>query len=142
MNNETSVQSQIGIKSQANSWCSELNTTGDNYNGYDGYVAFDFSSISTPYDLLINSTTFSDESVELQNIEDENIIICGDNSDITKFTANGYVRLKDADEKPITMLKNGSYQGILNNQTMFCKTSFRQMTKYMTLLQVMSTEKL
>ena len=107
--NPDSVQSQIGIKYEANSWCSQL--YGQNN---DGYLALDFSRITMPYDLLINSVTNGDFSFEINSVEEEEIYFSATNRE--NLNANGYKWLKvdnngryDANGTAVPMLDNGSY---------------------------------
>ena len=88
------------------------------YNGMstlnDGYVAFDFSKLPSPYNLLINGATNRGFSIEIDNITDEKVVI----GELTNYvtmkgnTVNGndYMWNYDSEsEKQIPMLDNGSY---------------------------------
>ena len=127
--NTDTVALQIGVKSQANSWCSQISNDGQN----DGYLALDLSSIQTPYDLLINGISNGAFSLSVNNITEEKIIFINDDSQIpSKF--NDYVQMKGtlieedeenedyiydfSDDTSITvipMLNNGSYQGSITD---------------------------
>lgn len=127
--NANSIETQIGIKSVANSWCSRvIISTEDKENGYslgnDGYLAIDFSNISTPYNLLINGVTNGKYSVSIDEITEEKIQFVNDSSQVL----NGYVQLKgvvtnqndniweyNADGTVIPMMNNGSYQGVVTD---------------------------
>lgn len=100
--NTNSVQSQIGVKTLANGWC------GKN----DGYVAFDFSNISVPYDMLINGITNNDITYNIKNINFNKIIIYDTDENVSQF--EDYERLKNGDEF-VKMLDNGSYKGIVTD---------------------------
>lgn len=65
--NPDSVQSHIGVKSKGNTWCSEVQPTP----AYDGYILFDFSSVSLPCSMIINSMTDSGSSWTINNIEND-----------------------------------------------------------------------
>ena len=79
-NNSNAIQTQIGVRSKANSWCSKIGVgQEDKDKGYntnnDGYLALDLTGISTPYKLLINSETNSSYSIEINDIVNEKIIL-------------------------------------------------------------------
>lgn len=95
-NNPDDISSSIGVKTESNSWCSII--SGEN----DGYVAFDFSNISTPYDLLINSMTDASFSFEIKQYTDEKIYIS--NNKVQKLEEGGYKRVES-----VNMFDNGSY---------------------------------
>ena len=123
-NNENSIETQIQIKSQPNSWCSEI----CNDVGKDGYIAFDFGNIATPYDLLINSVTYDDKSWQLDNINNEKIIFYKSISEDIKTKFNEYTH-KDINGG---MLENGSYQGILtDNNGNITEFTFKLEGKYL-----------
>ena len=100
--NTNSVQSQIGVKTLANGWC------GKN----DGYVAFDFSNISVPYDMLINGITNNDITYDIKNINFDKIIIYDTDENVSQF--EDYERLKNGDEF-VKMLDNGNYKGVVTD---------------------------
>ena len=115
-NNSDAVQTQIGIKSKANSWCSKINVEQeDQEKGYninnDGYLALDLTNISTPYNLLINAESNKNYSIEVTNITDEKIILINDDDNIPE----GYIRLKDNNGNPVPMMDNGSYIGVITD---------------------------
>ena len=112
--NPDAIESQIGIKHKANGWC------GDK----DGYLALDFSNISTPYNLLINSVTDSAFSVEIDKITEEKIVFTQYFQQLPQSLTN-YVQIKGDESNGIytynengsviPMLENGSYQGVLTD---------------------------
>ena len=99
-----SLQDQFDIKIKANGWC------GEN----DGYIAFDFSNVSAPYDLLINDELKKYE-LSVNKIKHGKIIIYStiDEDDSSKFA--DYERLTDHNGLPIKMLNNGSYKGVITD---------------------------
>ena len=132
--NPNAIESQIGVKSQANSWCSQLEG-----NENDGYVAFDFSRISAPYDLLINGVTHSDFSFEIKGLEEEKIYISAEQ--VEKLEQKDYKQLKinaqgeyDADNgTPVPMFDNGSYLGnIVDSDGNIAEFRFTIEGKYIT----------
>lgn len=124
--NNNNIQTQIGIKSQENSWCVEVSEESKDA-GYsinnDGYLALDFSNIPTPYSLLINSVNNSNYSIIINNITEEKIQFVNDNADLL----SDYVQLKgdgreqtliyeyDSNGSVIPMMNNGSYQGVITD---------------------------
>ena len=100
--NSNDIQSQIGIRTLANSWC------GEN----DGYVAFDFSNISTPYNILINGITNNDITYDIKDINFDKIIIYDTDENVSQF--EDYEHLKNGDEF-VKMLDNGSYKGVVTD---------------------------
>ena len=102
----SSEETSIGIKTNANSWCNEIN---DEYNGY---VAVDLSNVSMPYSLQIDSQTDrSYQTIEINNSQIEKIILCGkyvdkDEESYAKLINDGYTNV---------LLKNGS-NGIPNGE--------------------------
>lgn len=118
-NNSNTIQTQIGIKTKANSWCSkisvkqEVKDKGYNTNN-DGYLALDLTDISTPYNLLINSEINSSYSIEINSIIDEKIILINDSYDIPE-NLQEYVRLKDSNGNTVPMMDNGSYIGVITD---------------------------
>lgn len=120
-NNLNAIQMQIGIRSKANSWCSKIGVgQEDKDKGYntnnDGYLALDLTGISTPYNLLINGETNSSYSIEINNIVNEKIILINDRYEIPK-NLQEYVRLKDSNGNTIPMMDNGSYIGVITDNT-------------------------
>lgn len=115
------VENQIGIKFKANSWCSMI---GNNQN--DGYLALDFTSVATPYSLLINGVSNSEYSIEINDITEEKIIFINDVSK-KPSSLSEYVQLKGeydaesdmwgykSDGITIPMMDNGSYQAVLTD---------------------------
>lgn len=115
------VENQIGIKFKANSWCSMI---GNNQN--DGYLALDFTSVATPYSLLINGVSNSKYSIEINDITEEKIIFINDVSK-KPSSLSEYVQLKGeydaesdmwgykSDGITIPMMDNGSYQAVLTD---------------------------
>ena len=112
-NNSNALQTKIGIKSKANSWCSKISGKQE---GNDGYLALDLTDISTPYNLLINGETNKDYSIEVTNIADEKIILINDGYVIPEDIQE-YVRLKDINGKTVPMMDNGSYIGVITDNT-------------------------
>lgn len=110
-NNSNAIQTQIGIKTKANSWCSKIGA-----NSNDGYLALNLTDISTPYNLLINGESDKNYSIEVTNITDEKIIIINDGYDIPEnLQEEGYVKLKDINNKTVPMMDNGSYMGVITD---------------------------
>ena len=110
-NNSNAIQTQIGIKTKANSWCSKIGA-----NSNDGYLALNLTDISTPYNLLINSESDKNYSIEVTNITNEKIIIINDGYNIPKnLQEEGYIRLKDINNKTVPMMDNGSYMGVITD---------------------------
>lgn len=115
------VENQIGIKFKANSWCSMI---GNNQN--DGYLALDFTSVATPYSLLINGVSNGEYSIEINDITEEKIIFINDVSK-KPSSLSEYVQLKGeydaesdmwaykSDGITIPMMDNGSYQAVLTD---------------------------
>lgn len=115
------VENQISVKFKANSWCSMI----DN-NQNDGYLALDFTSVATPYSLLINGVSNGDYSIEINDITEEKIIFI---NDVGKkpSSLSEYVQLKGeyddesdiwdykSDGITIPMMDNGSYQAVLTD---------------------------
>lgn len=101
--NSNDIQSQIVIRTMANGWC------GEN----DGYVAFDFSNISTPYNMLINGITNNDISYDIKDINFDKIIIYDTEENVSQF--EDYEHLKNGDEF-VKMLDNGSYKGAVTDE--------------------------
>lgn len=100
--NSNDTQSQIGIRTMANGWCGEK----------DGYVAFDFSNIFTPYNMLINGITNNDITYDIKDINFNKIIIYDTDENVSQF--EDYEHLKNGDEF-VKMLENGSYKGIVTD---------------------------
>ena len=100
--NPNGLESQIGIKYQANSWCSMSTEGGNN----DGYLSLDFSKITTPYNLLINGVTNGDFSFEINKVEEEKIYFS--NTEITKLNNEGYKKIAN-------MIDNGAYTGVITD---------------------------
>ena len=115
------VENQIGIKFKANSWCSMI---GNNQN--DGYLALDFTSVATPYSLLINGVSNGEYSIEINDITEEKIIFINDVSK-KPSSLSEYVQLKGeydtesdmwsykSDGITIPMMDNGGYQAVLTD---------------------------
>lgn len=115
------VENQIGIKFKANSWCSMI---GNNQN--DGYLALDFTSVATPYSLLINGVSNGEYSIEINDITEEKIIFINDVSK-KPSSLSEYAQLKGeydaesdmwaykSDGITIPMMDNGSYQAVLTD---------------------------
>ena len=120
-NNSNAIQTQIGVRTKANSWCSKIGVEQeDKDKGYntnnDGYLALDLTGISTPYKLLINSETNSSYSIEINDIVNEKIILINNSYEIPEnLLKQEYVRLKDANDKTIPMMDNGSYIGVITD---------------------------
>lgn len=110
--NNDNTQNQIGIRTQANSWCSGI---GDTEN--DGYIAFDFSNVETPYSLIINGVTDITYSASVSDITDEKIYISNSKlvCDSDKCWFDDYKQLKDSDGNIVPMPNNGSYKGTVTD---------------------------
>ena len=117
-NNSNAIQTQIGIKSKANSWCSKISAEDDKEKGYninnDGYLALNLTDISTPYNLLINGETNRNYSIEVTNITHEKIILINNSYEIPE-NLEEYVRLKDINGNTVPMMDNGSYIGVITD---------------------------
>lgn len=123
-NNSNVTQTQIGVKSKANSWCSKIDVGQENTNN-DGYVAINLVNISTPYDILINSETYTDYSIEVKGVEDEKIILINDEDEIPD-SLREYKRLKD-------MVNNGSYVAVItDNNGNITEFNFKISGEYLT----------
>ena len=114
--NPDATQSQIGVKYQANSWCSYQED-----NTKDGYLALDFSNIQTPYDLVINNATNPDFSITINGITEEKIVFAEEGVEIPENylqlrgvkindETNVYDFSLDESSVIIPMLDNGSYE--------------------------------
>ena len=116
-NNSNAIQTQIGIKSKANSWCSKISVDpeekGYNINN-DGYLALDLTGISAPYNLLIKGETNRNYSIEVTNITHEKIILINNSYEIPE-NLEEYVRLKDNSGNTVPMMDNGSYIGVITD---------------------------
>lgn len=118
-------EASIGIKVSPNSWCT------NDANNRDGFVALDVSGISTPYDIILNSTTNLSFSASASGITSEKIIIKGDSADtseIKKLTDKGYTIFDG-----IKNLENGEYQLTITDADGEITTStFRMVAPYLT----------
>ena len=116
-NTESEYKTYIFTHVHSGVWDSG-HVTEEPYNGMstlnDGYVAFDFSKLPSPYNLLINGATNRGFSIEIDNITDEKVVI----GELTNYvtmkgnTVNGNDYMWNYDlgsEKQIPMLDNGSY---------------------------------
>ena len=110
--NPNAIESQIGIKYEPNSWCSEVNNTND------GYLALDFSRLSMPYDLTINGVSDSSFSFEIYGMDEEKIYFS--NTPNTKLEEKSYKQMKIDNDgyysengNAVAMFDNGSYLGNL-----------------------------
>lgn len=120
--NADGTETQIKILTEPNTWCKELFN-----NKKDGYVAFDFGTISTPYDLLINRTDKTDESLELSDIEDEKIIFYDTISEEKLRQFSGYIHVDEP------MLNNGSYEvSLTDNDGNIQEFTFEIQAEYLT----------
>lgn len=118
--NET-TENQIGVKFKPNSWCSMIDG-----NQNDGYLALDFTSVATPYSLLINGVSNGEYSIEINDITEEKIIFIKD-VDKKPSSLSEYVQLKGeydvesdiweykSDGSTILMMDNGAYQAVLTD---------------------------
>ena len=118
-NNSDTIQTQIGINSKGNSWCSKIGyEQEDKDKGYntnnDGYLALNLTDISTPYNLLIKGESNKDSSIEVSNITDEKIILINNGYKIPE-NFQEYVRLKDINGNTVPMINNGSYIGVITD---------------------------
>lgn len=130
-NNSNAIQTQIGIKSKANSWCSKIDVGQENTNN-DGYVAINLANISTPYDILINSETYTDYSIEVKGVEDEKIILINDEDEIPD-SLREYKTLKDSEGNTIPMVNNGSYVAVItDNNGNITEFNFKISGEYLT----------
>lgn len=153
-NNSNAIQTQIGIKTKANSWCSKIVdeqeddeqedneqeeiVPKDKEKGFnvknDGYLALNLTDISTPYNLLINSESNKNYSIEVTNITNEKIIIINDGYNIPKnLQEEGYVRLNDINGNTVPMMDNGSYMGVItDNNGNITEFRFKINAQYLT----------
>ena len=134
-NNTNITSEQIGIKYQANSWCI--------MDGNDGYVAFDFSNIPTPYSLLINGVTNPQFSYLIDAIPEEKVILIKDKTkiplkldDYTQLTgnmiSNGVYKYSN-DGVVIPMIDNGSYSASVTDANgNITEFTFKITGKYLT----------
>lgn len=118
--NET-TENQIGVKFKPNSWCSMIDNSQN-----DGYLALDFTSVATPYSLLINGVSNGEYSIEINDITEEKIIFIKD-VDKKPSSLSEYVQLKGeydaesdiweykSDGSTILMMDNGAYQAVLTD---------------------------
>lgn len=126
--NNNSVQSQIGIRTRENTWCSEIN--GNN----DGYAAFDFENINVPYELTINGVSDGTYSLKVNDIFDDKIYMSNDNLECVESDwCKDYVRLKDENGNYIGMMPNGSYNGeVIDNDGNILNFTFKLANTYST----------
>ena len=103
-----SEEVSIGIKTTPNSWCGEINKE------YDGYVALDFSNISSPYSFTIDSMTDdSYPTISFTDVTDEKLILGGEYIDketeaYKKLIENGYILKEDLGNNK-KGINNGEY---------------------------------
>ena len=96
--------SPIGVISQPNSWCSEMEENGD------GYMAFNLSKIDKPCDVYITSMSDMSNQIILKNIDDDKIFISPDLNEL-----DGYVKYEDVEVIPADktfgeVFLNGNYE--------------------------------
>jgi len=135
--NHDDISEQIGIKYKANGWCSQ------NEDDYDGYVAFDFSSIMTPFSLLINSVS-GNYSLQINDITEDKVILINNIEDIPSKLQDEYIPLKGKkfephvyeysnDKEVIPMIPNGSYEAsITDGNGNIIEFNFKIVGKYLT----------
>lgn len=84
-NNANTELNPIEIETVGNSWCSEMNGSGD------GYVAFNLTYVDLPCDIVItNTTNISFGEVVINNNEDEMFYISKDT--VSELEAREYVK--------------------------------------------------
>lgn len=152
-NNADTTQSQIGIKFEANTWCSQTNVKYININDSsdiidreayqnltdeqklkykkvnqnDGYAAFDFSNISTPYSILINGVSDTGFSLNIEELNDDKFYISNEEVETLK---DDYTWLN---KEKYPMFDNGSYQGVVTDANgNITEFSFKIDAKYLT----------
>jgi len=109
-------ESNIGIIIKGNSWCCP---TG----GEDGYIAFDFSNISTPYNLSVIRES-NDDVKTLNEVREEKIIFCKDAQSIPT-ELNDYTRKG-------SMLANDAYSGtVTDSNGNIVEFKFKVESKYL-----------
>ena len=122
-NNSNSTEKPFTIITKPNKWCSELpkNNNCDKTGESDGHVLFNFKNVKAPYDLLINSLTYLDFSLEVNGITEEKVYIS--NKILKGEGFSSYNKLKkntegkyDQKGVDIPMLKNGEYHGVLTDE--------------------------
>lgn len=96
--------SPIGVISQPNSWCSEMDSKGN------GYMAFNLSKIDKPCDVYITSMSDMSNQIILKNVDDDKIFISP-----TLETLEGYEKYADVEVIPATknfgeVFLNGNYE--------------------------------
>lgn len=122
--NDNEDMSQIGIETKPNSWCVEMDLDG-NYDDSDyGYVAFDFSFIDLPCDVVIRCLS---DSTMPEIVINENSVekIYISKVEQPTLEARGYQRHEisleydmDGDSIPLeqlTFLLNGTYELIITD---------------------------
>ena len=112
------TESQIGIKFKPNDWCSDV-------DGNNGYLALSFTSVPSPYSLMINGVSDAGYSLEIDDITEESVIIIGNYED-RPSSLRDYAHLKGEEIEDgvwrysengsaIPMMDNGAYKATLTD---------------------------
>lgn len=102
------VSDTIDIKTQPNSWCSNIRKAGSNEVDGDGYIALDCQTTSTPFKIMLYNNSIEDgnKNITISDIREPKLYISS--SDVEDLSNKGYVHKK-------YNIENGFYRGTIED---------------------------